>query len=199
MNMLTPAVILLSSIALLGLVAPLSAAPSAEKPRSADATGSLMQQVMSSAIPEPEAHKTVYPVRLSDEEWRKRLSPFQYRVLREKDTERPFTGEYDGNHRDGTYYSAATGQPLFSSKAKFDSGTGWPSFYEPISTDAVKYIEDRAYGVVRIEIVDSLSGSHLGHAFPDGPPPTGMRYCINSASLLFVPQGGAPPKVLGTP
>jgi peptide-methionine (R)-S-oxide reductase len=173
------------------------AAAAPEKARGPAAGSTLMEQVTSSAIPAAEEHKVVYPVRMSDDEWRKRLTPFQYRVLRLKDTERPFTGEYDGNKREGTYYSAATGQPLFSSRAKFDSGTGWPSFFEPIAPDAVKYIEDRAFGIVRIEIVDSLSGSHLGHVFPDGPDPTGLRYCINSASLVFVPTGGTPPKVLG--
>jgi peptide-methionine (R)-S-oxide reductase len=189
-HVLSAALVALAAAAVFAAAAP-------EKPRGAAAGSTLMEQVMSSAIPAAEEHKVVYPVRMSDDEWRKRLTPLQYRVLRIKDTERPFTGEYDGNKREGTYYSAATGQPLFSSKAKFDSGTGWPSFYEPIAPDAVKYIEDRAFAMVRIEIVDSLSGSHLGHVFPDGPDPTGLRYCINSASLVFVPAGGTPPKVLG--
>ncbi len=174
----------------------LFAGPSAQAPAGESSGGNLMKQVLESAIAEAEARRIDWPVRLSQDEWRKRLSPLQYHVLREKGTERAFTGEYDKNHSEGTYYSAATGQPLFSSKAKFDSGTGWPSFYEPISPDAVKYIRDESYGMVRIEVVDSLSGSHLGHVFPDGPEPTGLRYCMNSASLLFVPEGGKPPEIL---
>jgi peptide-methionine (R)-S-oxide reductase len=173
------------------------AAPSSERVQAAADPKSPMAEVMAAAIPESEARKVDYPVRLTDAEWRKRLSPFQYEVLRQAATEQPFTGEYDQNHRAGTYYSAETGQPLFSSKTKFDSGTGWPSFYEPISPDAVKYIVDTSYGMTRVEVVDSLSGSHLGHVFDDGPPPTGLRYCMNSAALTFVPEGGSPPKILG--
>ena len=139
---------------------------------------------------------TTYPIELSEEEWRERLSDFEYHVLREQGTERAFTGKLNKEYREGTYYSAATGQPLFSSEAKFDSGTGWPSFYEPISPDAVKLIKDNSYGMRRIEAVDSLSGSHLGHVFQDGPKPTGLRYCINSASLIFVPEGEEPPQIV---
>ncbi len=139
-----------------------------------------------------------FPVVLSDTEWKSRLTPMQYRVLRQKDTEYPFTGIYDEFFQEGTYYSAATGQPLFSSRTKFDSGTGWPSFFEPISPDAVVLQVDNSYGMQRIEVLDSLSGSHLGHVFDDGPAPTGKRYCMNSAALLFVPTGGSPPKVLAS-
>jgi peptide-methionine (R)-S-oxide reductase len=138
-----------------------------------------------------------FPVNLDDKAWRARLKPEQYYVLRQQGTERPFTGEYDKNTREGVYYSAATGQPLFSSEAKYDSGTGWPSFYEPISPGAVLYRVDHDIGMPRIEIIDSLSGSHLGHVFEDGPAPTGLRYCMNSVSLYFVPKGGTPPPVLG--
>jgi methionine-R-sulfoxide reductase len=138
-----------------------------------------------------------FTVTLDDKEWRTRLKPDQYYVLRQRGTERPFTGEYDKNIREGVYYSAATGQPLFSSTSKYDSGTGWPSFYEPISPDAVLYRVDHDIGMPRIEIIDSLSGSHLGHVFEDGPAPTGLRYCMNSVSLIFVPKGDTPPPILG--
>ena len=138
----------------------------------------------------------LFPVELSEEEWRGRLDDFRYHVLREQGTERAFSGELYDNKVEGTYYSAATGQPLFHSSTKYESGTGWPSFFQPIDESAVLYRVDTAYGMVRIEVIDSLSGSHLGHVFPDGPDPTGLRYCLNSASLIFVPEGGdAPPLI----
>ena len=143
-----------------------------------------------------EEEDILYPVELSEAEWEERLSPFAFYVLRQKGTERAFTGEYDKFYQRGTYYSAATGQPLFSSETKYDSGTGWPSFYAPISADAVVLIEDKSFGMTRIEVVDSLSGSHLGHVFSDGPDPTGLRFCINSASLIFVPEGEDPPEMI---
>ena len=157
----------------------------------ADTQAGLITEVLS----EEEAKKTRFAMDLNEEEWRRRLTPSQYHVLREKGTERAFTGEYDKLYDKGTYYSAASAQPLFRSESKFNSGTGWPSFYEPVSPNAVKYIEDTEFGMRRIEIIDSLSGSHLGHVFPDGPDPTGLRYCINSASLVFVPEGGQPPEL----
>jgi methionine-R-sulfoxide reductase len=135
-------------------------------------------------------------IELSEEEWRQRLTPSQFKVLRQAGTERPFTGEYDKFYEKGTYYSAATGQPLFRSESKFDSGTGWPSFYEPVNPEAVVLKEDKSLFGARIEVVDSSSGSHLGHVFPDGPDPTGLRYCMNSASLIFVPDGKAPPQLV---
>lgn len=137
-----------------------------------------------------------FPVELTEEEWRQRLDAFRYHVLREQGTERAFSGELYDNKESGTYYSAATGQPLFHSSTKYESGTGWPSFWEPIEPDAVRYRVDTAFGMVRIEVIDSLSGSHLGHVFTDGPDPTGLRYCLNSASLIFVPDGGEPPTVI---
>jgi peptide-methionine (R)-S-oxide reductase len=121
----------------------------------------------------------------SDAEWRAQLTPEQYHVLREKGTERPFTGALVNNHADGFYHCAACDAPLFKSGTKFESGSGWPSFFEPISPEAVELHEDRTFGMTRVEVTCATCGGHLGHVFPDGPNPTGQRYCINSASLKF--------------
>ncbi len=137
-----------------------------------------------------------YEVQLSEEEWKDRLTPEQYNILREAGTERAFTGELNNNKKKGVYYSAATGQPLFTSETKFESGTGWPSFYAPVTKEAVVLKEDNSYGMARVEVLDSSSGSHLGHVFPDGPKPTGLRYCLNSAALIFVPEGENPPQLV---
>jgi methionine-R-sulfoxide reductase len=137
-----------------------------------------------------------FPVVRTDEEWHSLLSAHEYVILRQQGTEYAFTGALNDNHESGIYYSRATGQPLFSSGDKYDSGTGWPSFTKPINPVAIVYREDHSLFGLQIEVVDSLSGSHLGHVFPDGPPPARQRYCINSASLIFVPNGGEPPAEL---
>ncbi len=164
-------------------------------------TGSCMysqnSQDMKSVNPMTRANdKGEYSIVKSEEEWKNTLDPLQYEVLRRSGTERPFTGKYFKNNDLGIYYSAATGQPLFASESKFDSGCGWPSFFEPIVEGAILYRTDSTHGMIRTEIIDSGSGSHLGHVFDDGPPPTGLRYCMNGAAMVFVGINDKAPEIV---
>ncbi|HUB06108.1 MAG TPA: peptide-methionine (R)-S-oxide reductase MsrB [Myxococcales bacterium] len=134
---------------------------------------------------------------LSDAEWKKRLSPEQYQVLRHAGTERAFTGCFVGSHEPGTYVCAGCHRPLFKAGRKFESGTGWPSFTEPIDAGAVVETTDESHGMTRTEVRCARCDGHLGHVFPDGPPPTGQRYCMNSAALVHVKEGESLPLVEG--
>jgi peptide-methionine (R)-S-oxide reductase len=128
------------------------------------------------------------PEQLTDEQWRERLTPEQYQVMRRKGTERAFTGKYWNEKTQGTYRCAGCGEPLFTSDVKYDSGSGWPSFFQPIGEEHVEEHADRTHGMTRTEVTCGKCGAHLGHVFDDGPAPTGLRYCINSVSIELEPR-----------
>lgn len=129
-----------------------------------------------------------HKIQKSDEEWRTQLTPEQYRIAREKGTERAFTGKYNDHKAEGTYYCVCCGAELFSSDTKYNSGSGWPSFWAPANEDNVREEVDNSYFMRRVEVMCEQCGAHLGHVFDDGPEPTGLRFCVNSASLNFVPE-----------
>ncbi|MDH5329258.1 MAG: peptide-methionine (R)-S-oxide reductase MsrB [Aquincola sp.] len=126
-----------------------------------------------------------YPVRLTDEQWRAKLDPVQYQVARHAATERAFTGQFWNHWDDGRYRCVGCGEVLFDAKTKFDAGCGWPSYYEPVNAEVIERVRDDSHGMVRVEVRCMKCGSHLGHVFPDGPEPTGERFCINSAAIDF--------------
>jgi len=154
-----------------------------------NSAASSINQLMSDSTKKSGEENMENKVNKSEDEWKKELTAEEYRVLREKGTERAFTGKYDHFFEKGVYKCAACGNELFSSDKKYDSGCGWPSYWTPLAKDKIILKEDRSYGMIRTEVMCARCGSHLGHVFDDGPEPTGQRYCINSVSIEFVNEG----------
>ncbi len=160
----------------------------AKSPSTPTATAATAAAPSDSIVPPQYANGKLVKMDKGNDYWKQVLTPSEYDVLREEGTERAFSGDLWNNHEKGVFVCAACGLPLFASETKFESGTGWPSFYQPIASDHVARHEDSAYGMTRTEVECARCGGHQGHVFDDGPPPTGLRYCINSVSLDFVKQ-----------
>ena len=172
----------------LSILLVLLACNTVEKPTPETAVATSAAVVADTIVPAKYENGKMVTINKSNAEWKQQLSEMEYYVLRQEGTERAFTGDLWNNHEKGTFICAACGLPLFSSETKFESGTGWPSFYQPISKDYVKEVTDNSGGMARTEVECARCGGHQGHVFDDGPKPTGLRYCINSVSLDFVKQ-----------
>lgn len=172
----------------LSILLVLLACNAAEKPASENAATTAFTAASDTIVPPKYENGKLVKITKSDAEWKKQLTEMEYYVLRQEGTERAFTGDLWNNHEKGIYICAACGLPLFSSATKFDSGTGWPSFYQPIKPEYIAGFNDNSLGMARTEVECARCGGHQGHVFDDGPKPTGLRYCINSVSLDFVKQ-----------
>jgi len=180
--------ILLTMLACNNAQIPVSVENTAGKPATSPSSTTAMAGKTDSIVPPQYISGKLVKVEKNEDAWKRELNDQEFRVLRKEGTERAFTGDLWDNHEKGIFVCAGCGLPLFASETKFDSGTGWPSFYKPISEDCIADITDSSHGMDRTEVECARCGGHQGHVFPDGPPPTGLRYCINSVSLDFVKQ-----------
>lgn len=172
----------------LSILLVLLACNAVDKPAAENTVPAALSAATDTIVPPRYEDGKLVKISKTDSEWKKQLTEMEYYVLRKEGTERAFTGDLWDNHEKGTYICAACGLPLFSSDTKFDSGTGWPSFYQPIKPEYIAGHDDNSYGMTRTEVECARCGGHQGHVFDDGPRPTGLRYCINSVSLDFVKQ-----------